>query len=110
MRALDEQARKNATKARAIMDLYEKLKARVIGLTHSQYAVPLLDRLFQQPVFQPAHIHLETFQMSRQALHALVRTLREAEILKVVRAGSGRRGQVLALADLVNLCEEKPVV
>lgn len=110
LRALDEQARKNAMKARAIMDLYEKLKARVIGLTHSQYAVPLLDRLFQQPVFQPAHIQLEAFQMSRQALHALVRTLREAEVLKVVRAGSGRRGQVLALADLVNLCEEKPIV
>ena len=34
--ALDEQARQNTAKARAIMDLYENLKTRVVELTHSQ--------------------------------------------------------------------------
>ena len=38
-------------KARAIIDLYNSLKSRIIDLTHSQYAVPLLDCLFDQPVF-----------------------------------------------------------
>jgi hypothetical protein len=36
--------------------------------------------------------------------------LREANILKVVREGSGRRAQVLALAELINLAEGKPVI
>jgi len=110
LRALDEQARKNAMKARAIMDLYEKMKARVIGLTHSQFAVPLLDRLFERPVFQNSHLRLEGCEPSRQAIHALVRTLRDAGILNIVRECSGRRGQVLALTELVNLCEDKTVL
>jgi hypothetical protein len=92
------------------MDLYEELKARVIEVTHSQFAVPLLDRLFEQPIFQSAHLQLAGCEPSRQAIHALVRTLRDADILKVVREGSGRRGQVLALVALVNLCEAKTVI
>jgi Fic family protein len=109
LRALNEQACKNAAKARAIGDLYEKLKVRVIGLTHSQFAVPLLDRLFERPIFQNSHLRLDGCNPSRQAIHALIRTLREAGILKIVREGSGRRGQVLALTELIHLCEEMPV-
>ena len=111
LKALEEQARKNATKARAIMDLYEELKTRVIDLTHSQYAVPLLDQLFERPVFQSTHLHFAKNRApSRQAIAYLLRTLREAKVIKVVREGKGRRAQVLALAELINLCEDKTVV
>ncbi|OFZ98067.1 MAG: hypothetical protein A3H35_00505 [Betaproteobacteria bacterium RIFCSPLOWO2_02_FULL_62_17] len=51
LHAVTVQAQANSDKARAMLALYEKLKARAIELTHSQYAVPLLDRLFTQPVF-----------------------------------------------------------
>lgn len=110
LRALDEQARKNAAKARAIMDLYERLKQRVIGVTHSQYAVPLLDQLFARPLFQSSSLRFSETQPSRQAISKYIRQLREANILKVVREGGGRRGQVLALAELVNLCEGKQAI
>jgi Fic family protein len=105
LRALDEQARKNAAKARAIRDLYEGLKQRVIAVTHSQYAVPLLDQLFARPLFQSNSLRFSNPQPSRQAVAKYLRQLREANILKVVREGGGRRAQVLALAELVNLCE-----
>ena len=42
---------------------------------------------------------------SRLQIATLLGGLRDAGILKVVRQGSGRRPQVLALAELVNLCE-----
>lgn len=109
--ALDEQARKNAFKARAIMELYTRLKAKVIELTHSQFAVPLLDQIFARPLFQSSHLRFLTDpKPSRQAVANLLRALREAGILKVVRKGSGRRAQVLALAELLNLCEGKEVI
>ena len=109
--ALDEQARENASKARAIMELYARLKTRVIELTHSQFAVPLLDQIFQRPLFQSSHLSFSTHpKPSRQAVANLLRTLREAGILKVVREGSGRRAQVLAHAELINLCEGKEVI
>ncbi len=107
LRALDEQARKNATKARAIMNCYAELKQRLIAVTHSQFAVPLLDQFFARPIFQSNSLKFSHPQPSRQAISSYLRKLREAGILKVVREGGGRRGQVLALAELVNLCEGK---
>ena len=39
----------------------------------------------------------------------MLKALKQAGILKVVREGGGRRPQVLALADLLNLCEGRQV-
>ena len=110
LRALDEQARKNATKARSIMNLYAQLKQQLIAVTHSQFAVPLLDQFFARPVFQISSLRFSNPQPSRQAISSYIRKLREAGILKVLREGGGRRGQVLALAELVNLCEGKDTI
>lgn len=109
--AVEEQARLNAEKARAIADLYERLKRRVIDLTHSQYAVPLLDQLFRKPIFSASSIVFEgRRQPSRQLLSNQLRRLRDAGILKEVRPGRGRRAQVLALPELLHLCEGRKVL
>ena len=111
LKALDQQACANAEKARAIMDLYDSLKDRVIGLTHSQYAIPLLDQIFERPFFQSTNLKFsEDHSPSRQAIAKLLRTLRDDGILSVVRQGRGRRAQVLAFAELINLCEGKEVL
>ena len=110
LRAIDKQARENASAARSIMDLYEKLKVSVIDLTHSQYAIPLLDQIFQRPLFRSTDINFDSDQSpSRQAIAHLLRVLRDNGILKVVREGRGRRAQVLAFAELLNLCEGREV-
>jgi len=36
--------------------------------------------------------------------------LKKAGILKIVREGSGRRPQILALAELINICEGTDVI
>jgi len=107
--ALIEQAQENADKARRILGLYERLKGGILQLTHSQYAVPLLDRLFRQPVFSSSTLVAEQGMPSKPMVMALLRTLRESGMLAVVREGSGRRPQILALGELVNLCEGKKV-
>ncbi len=105
-----EQAAEDSKKAGAILDLYERLQERVLDLTHSQFAVPLLDRLFERPVFQSSHLEGLPNSPSKQAVATLLTRLKNANILKVVREGSGRPAQVLALAELVNLCEGRAVV
>ncbi len=106
LQALDEEARKNADRARALMALYERLKERVIELTHSQYAIPLLDQLFARPIFQSTHLRLAIkAQPTRQAIALLLRTLRKAGILEVLREGRGRRAQILAFPELLDLAE-----
>lgn len=110
LRAVTAQAEANADKARTILALYERLKARAIELTRSQYAVPLLDWLFAQPVFASNDLFRDPKMPSKPMVTQLLRTLREAGILKQMREASGRRPQVLALAELVNLCEGKRVI
>ena len=108
--ALVHQAKANADKARAVMDLYEKLKLRVINLTHSQFAVPLLDVLFERPILRSSDISEHKGMPSKPMTMNMIGKLKEDGILKVVRVGGGRRAQILALAELINLCEGRKVI
>ncbi|EPR40475.1 putative Fic/DOC [Desulfovibrio sp. X2] len=105
--AISEQAGINTDKVRAIMSLYAELKERVLRLTHSQYAVPLLDRLFARPIFQAAQLATDPAMPSRPMISNLLGKLKQDGILSVLSPGSGRRGETLILSGLVNLCEGK---
>ncbi len=107
--AVEEQARLNAQKARAMIELYGELKLRVIALTHSQFAVPLLDSMFENPIFRSSYLKTKAGMPSYPMTSALLGKLKSAGILKVVRKGSGPRPQILALAELINLCEGREV-
>lgn len=110
MRAVTEQAHVNVEKARRILALYERLKKRIIELTHSQYAVPLLDWLFKHPVFQSSMLSSQRVMPSKPMVMVLLTKLKSDGILKVLREGSGRRAQILAFSELINLCEGKKVI
>ena len=103
--ALIEQAKLNAAKARAIMDLYEGMKTRVIALTHSQYAVPLLDALFEHPIFKSSSVAGRPGMPSKPMVMHLLGKLKQEKILRVFREGSGRRAQILIFSELLKLCE-----
>ena len=105
LRAVSEQAEKNTAIARSILTLYNNLKDKIIELTRSQFSVPLLDCFFHRPIFQSKHIDLGPNGPSYVHISNMLRTLREAGVLQVVRESSGRRPQVLMLHELVDLCE-----
>lgn len=103
------QAEANTTKARAIQDLYERLKKQVLDLTHSQYAVPLLDYMFERPIFRSSDVAKLKHMPSVPMVATLLKTLRLNGVLHTIREGAGRRPHVLALAELINLCEGRKV-
>lgn len=108
--ALHMQAEANVRKAREIHALYNDLKERVRKLTNSQFAVPLLDAMFQHPIFQGSFMEGQPSMPSKPMINTLLGKLKISGLLTVVREGSGRRAQVLALAELVNLCEGKKLI
>ncbi|HRS90246.1 MAG TPA: Fic/DOC family N-terminal domain-containing protein [Smithellaceae bacterium] len=108
--AMDEQSKENARKAQAIIDLYNRLKNEIVDLTRSQYAVPLLDCLFDQPVFTSALFDNRKGMPSKPMVMNMLGRLKKEGIIKVVREGSGRRPQILALTKLINICEGKNVL
>lgn len=110
LKALTSQAQKNLDDARNIIGLYERSKAEIIRITRSKYAVPLLDLLFKQPVFSPMQLERHGSLPSKQMTMSLLGRLKDAGILVVTRESSGRRPQILAFAELVNLCEGRQVI
>jgi Fic family protein len=106
---IEQQSQRNAAKARKIMELYDQMKKTVIQLTRSSFAVPLLDQLFQRPVFRTSDLQCQPAP-TRAAVASLIRALHKAAIIKTVRRGSGRRGAIFALRDLINICEGKQVI
>jgi Fic family protein len=110
LKALAAQAEANADKARRILALYERLKARTTALTRSRHAVPLLDRMFARPIFASDDLHRDPKMPAKPVVTQLLRRLSDAGILKQARKARGRQAKVLALAELVNLCEGKKVV
>ena len=109
LEAVSDQARLNSDKAHGILELYERLKREMLALTRSQYAVPFLDHLFRQPIFAPSDLLAFDDMPSKPMVMQLTRKLRQAGILTVIREARGRRGQILALGELVNLCEGRKV-
>lgn len=104
------QSESNTVKARAIQNLYELLKQQVLDLTHSQFAVPLLDYMFERPIFRSSDVAKLEHMPSAPMVATLLNKLRGDGILHTVREGAGRRPHVLALAELINLCEGRKVL
>jgi Fic family protein len=108
--AVTDQANRNLATARGIIELYERSKGKIIDLTRSQHSVPLLDRLFERPVFSPAQLWNARGMPSKQMTMGMLSKLKDAGILAVTRQASGRRPQILMFRELVELCDGRPRV
>jgi hypothetical protein len=66
--------------------------------------------MFRRPVF-PSNIFDDIPGMpTKAAILSILNKLKTEKMLKVVRPGAGRRPQVLALAELINVCEGQNVM
>jgi Fic family protein len=110
LRGVAIQAEQNTNKARAILNLYEDLKKRIIDITHSRHAIPLLDFMFEKPIFQGSEIAKLPNMPSAQTVAQMLRQLKANRILRTLREGSGRRPTILAMPELINLCEGKKIL
>ncbi len=108
LEALGEQAEDNLKKARGILDLYEKMKNRVMEITRSQYAILALDWIFERPIFSASHFRNRAGIPTSSVQRILV-ALREGEILRVIVPASGRQASVLVFPELLNIAEGRDV-
>ena len=92
----------------AIRELYAETKHIIHSATHSQYAVHVLDALFNKPIFRTSDVTKYLYE--RHGIHEktvlnLLRHIRDAGILSVIKPGSGRRPAMLWFQPLVNLVD-----
>lgn len=107
--AVVEQARANTTRVRGILDLYGQMKIRIGDLTRSPHVLKILDALFDRPVFQSGDFAARS-GISKNTASPILRQLREAGILTILREQSGRRPAILAFTELLNIAEGRRVL
>jgi len=98
------QAEVNLVKAQAILDLYNRMKIRFAELTHSQYAIHALDWVFERPIFKSSDF-ARSAKIPKPTAKRIIQVLKQADILKTLSQGGGRKAAVLAYSELLNIAE-----
>lgn len=104
-----EQAEQNLSKAKAILELYDRLKPAVVDLTRSQYAIHALDWIFSRPIFKSTDFiaSAEIPAATARRLLAVLRT--ESLVLRELVPGRGRRAGSYVFPELLNIAEGKRI-
>lgn len=109
LEGLIEQARENQAQAQAILELHQSMLRAVAELTHSQYASRAVEFLFSWPVFASTRF-VERSGIPRPTALRTLAMLRDAEILRTIRQGAGRRPAIYGFPALLNIAEGRAVL
>lgn len=109
LQAITEQAKLNSLKVKAIMGLYADMKSTIYDITHSQYTIHLLDAVFDRPIFDTTDF-IARSKINKKTAMALLKQLKDENILSILREGSGRKASVLCFPKLLNIAEGKEIM
>lgn len=104
LKAIQAQAEGNQRKAVAILQLYNDMKARIVELTRSQYAIHALDWMFEKPIFKSSDF-VRVSRIPKPTATRILGVLKSEGILQVIEEGRGRKPTILAYRDLLNIAE-----
>ena len=108
LRGITMQAAENQRKAKAILDLYNRVKDQVLNLAHSEHSIRAVDSIFKVPTFT-ADAFARHSGIPLPSANRLLLLLRKAKLLATVQEGKGRRAGIYAFRELLNVAEGKEV-
>jgi Fic family protein len=108
LEGLIDQAKSNQSKATAILHLYQSMRRRVTDLTHSQFSGATVDFIFSNPIFASPWF-IDDTSIPKESAQRIIRALKEAGIIRVLREASGRRPALHVFSELLNIAEGKAV-
>jgi len=109
LQAVHDQALDNTAKAKEMLRLYETMKARITEITHSRFALQVLDTLFDRPIFQTGDFISKT-GIAKPTAMTLLSRLRGSGVLKPIRESAGSRPAILAFHELLEIAEGRKIV
>jgi len=104
--AVAEQAKEDTTKAKTILELYDRMKVKLPEIVPTQFTVQALDAIFDRPVFKTTEF-IERSGIPKQSAMRILGALLDHGVLTTVRSGSGRRAAILMFRQLIDLAEGK---
>jgi Fic family protein len=108
LRGISQQAKQNESRARLILNLYNRLKTDMPDYTHSQHCVRAVDFIFQTPIFT-APSFTNHSKIPKPTAARILSVMRKKKILIPLRKGMGRRAGIYAFRELLNIAEGKNV-
>lgn len=100
-----EQSNKNIIKSKQIIDLYNNMKAQFIDITHSNFAINILDSLFRKPIISAKELAISSNITSTTTSNALFKKLVNHNIISILKEGKGNRSTLFNFDKLVNIID-----
>ena len=108
LEGIRQQAGENERKARAILDLFNRVKTQVADLTHSHNAIRAVDFLFETPIFA-GPLFTNHADIPKPTASRILGILRKQGLLSPIREGRGRLAGIYVFRELINIAEGKDV-
>jgi len=102
LNAIIEQAKRNTTKVKAILELYESKKKKITELTHSQFVINIVDSLFKMPIFNSTDF-IEISNIPKASAIRYLNILVKEEILTIVEKGKGQKPNIMIFNKLFEI-------
>ena len=106
LEALVLQSEENSKKARAILELYNRMKTRVAKITRSQYSIQTIDVLFSSPIINSSDFSIKSGIPDRTA-QRIIQRLEQDGILRMIKEGRGSRSPTYLFLDLLDITENE---
>jgi Fic family protein len=102
--AIEVQAKRNAEKARQVLQLYSQMKELIATVSNSPYGIKVLDTLFSMPIFRSTDFG-KMADLNPQTTYRIITRFKQEGILVTIKEPAGRSPEILLferLYDLIN--------
>lgn len=105
LEALVLQSEENSKKAKAILELYNRMKLQVPEILHSQYSIQAVDAIFSRPIFKSKDF-AKISRIPEKTAPRIVQELRKRGLLTVLREGRGQISAIYMFSELIDITEK----
>lgn len=108
LKAARMQAEQNLQKAKAVLELYDRMKLRIAEISHSQFSIHALDWIFEQPIFNSSDF-VRASGIPKPTAARILRVLKDEDVLQVWEEARGSKPAVYGYGELLNVAEGRNV-
>lgn len=106
LNAIIKQSDKNITKAKEITELYNNKKQEFIAVTHSEFAMNILDALFKKPVISGNELQQSACIKSTRTANSIFKKLVDNDLITLSKSGRGNKSSIYSFDELIRISEK----
>lgn len=105
LKAIVEQSNKNINKSKEIIELYNNLKKEFINVTHSDFAIDILDNLFKKPIISSTELAKNSNINVYRTANSIFNKLLSANLISIKKEMKGNKSAIYCLDKLVEIVD-----